>query len=114
MGKVKEFVKKHRDAVPYVIGAGIGLTLLSVAGVKAKSNANNVYKVKELDHPELDEGWFNWYNVVTEGDKKGVHGGEVLDVPLSDLGKVGDKLKECEGLNENSKISFLFTDEPAK
>ena len=105
MGKVKEFVKKHKDVVPYVIGAGIGLALLGVAGVKAKNRST----LEDLDHPELEEGKFNWYKKETSKIGTG-HVGHIADVPVSDLGKVGDAMKQCDGIDENSKITFLFTD----
>lgn len=103
MGKIKDYVKKHKDAVPYVIGAGAGLLLVAL-GMRAASKANS--SCKNLDHPQLDEGDFNWYR----RDRKGYHMGGMTEVPVSDLGKVGDAMKQCDGIDENSKISFMFTD----
>lgn len=113
MGKVKEFVKKHKDAVPYVIGATAGLFLFGACYAKAKSDnkpADSECSYEFLDHPSLDEGTFSYYSEQHGGNGDGCHVGHMKEVPVSDLGKVGDTLKQCDGIDENSKISFLFTD----
>lgn len=119
MGKVKEFVKKHKDVIPYVIGAGAGLLILAL-GVKAKSKAkpnavNSHAEFKYMDHPSIDDGTFIGYGEChDEGDANGYHLGAMDNVPVSDLGKIGDKLKQCDGIDENSRISFTFMDCPLK
>jgi hypothetical protein len=111
MGKIKDYVKKHKDAVPYVIGATAGLfVLVTAATINAKSRAKND-DFKMLDCPSLDEGSFNYYTEYQgKGKSHGYHCGGITDVPVSDLGDIGDKLKQCDGIDENSKISFVFTD----
>ena len=109
MGKVKDYVKKHKDVVPYVIGAGAGLLIIAL-GMKAKSKATNTH-YEELDHPSMDEGTFSYYMECHSKDElNGTHLGHMKDVPVSNLGKVGDTLKQCDGIDENSKISFMFVD----
>lgn len=109
MSKVKEFVKKHKDVVPYVIGAGIGGILLLALGAKAKSNSKPDTEVKSKS------GRYPWgmdhdpYSQECGGCNYDGYWGRIEEVPVSDLGKVGDTLKLCDGIDENSKISLLFT-----
>lgn len=100
--KVKEFCKKHKKAL--ILGGLIGG---GVIGYSAFRRRGEGYDYTYLDTPTLDKGNLNY----VARWKRGTHAGDLAmgmtSVPVTELGKVGEKLQEIDGIENDSCVALL-------
>lgn len=102
-GKVKEFVKKHKAKL--LVAAGGAAIIGTVAYGLSKHNRTTY---TDLDHPTLEQGNLLRVSRAENGKYAGLHLAAMEHVPITHLGKVGEKLCEVDGIEQDALCTILL------